>query len=112
MGEARRRRMASTYPTKATDMPTDDDEARRQYLMKPDVQSLLETPEAQRLMRPKLLELLAEIGVQPQVDAATGELAIDFPAVCAALGLDPVEATEQVRGQVRMVPADRLKPLQ
>jgi hypothetical protein len=85
--------------------PPDDDDLR-------DMQALAATEEGRRLLRPGLLKFLSSVGITPQVDATTGELVVDFPAVCAALGIDPAEEAEQVQGHLRMVPSDRLKPVQ
>lgn len=109
MGEAKRRKDAGTYPD--TTKPNDDDE-RFHFLQRPDVQSLIDSPEGRRLLRPGLLKFLAAVGVQPQVDAATGELVVDGPAIIAALGLNEAEELEKLGEAVRVVPADRLKPLQ
>ena len=85
--------------------PPDDEEVR-------DFLAFAATEEGQRVLRPSLMKFLASVGIAPQVDATTGELVVDFPAVCAALGLDPAEEAERAGGHVRTVPADRLKPLQ
>ncbi len=91
-----------------TDMPTsppDDDDLG-------DMHALTATEEGRRLLRPGLLKFLSSVGITPQVDAITGELVVDFSAVCAALGIDPAEEAEQVRDHLKAVPSDRLNPLQ
>jgi hypothetical protein len=70
-------------------------------------------PEVQRLLRPKLLKLLAALGVTPIVDAATGEVAVPVAALAAALGLSEAEMLEQVGPNgAKHVPADQVHPLQ
>jgi hypothetical protein len=51
MGEARRRKLEGTYPEKGRTM-TDDEENQR-FLNLPEVRAFAETPEGQRLLRPR-----------------------------------------------------------
>ena len=114
MGEAKRRKTAGTYPaqTKRTDGVPDDDEARRQFMNRPDVRAFAESPEGARLLWPITAKFLGDIGVVPQVDAEAGTVVIDMADICEKLGLDAADEIEKLGDSVITVPADRLKPLQ
>jgi hypothetical protein len=110
MGEAARRKKAETYPA-----PTSDDAENQRFLNRPDVLAFAQSPEGMKLLRPGLLRFLADVGVTPQVDSATGEVVVDMPTMIAALGITEDEAAEILGDQTdnaRIIPADRLKPLQ
>jgi hypothetical protein len=117
MGEAHRRKLAGTYPTapKGTDA-ADDDESNRRFLERPDVRRFAESPEGQRLLRPGLLKFMADAGVKPQVDAATGEVVVTMADIARMFGIPKAESIGHLNaagmGEGKVIPPDRLKPLQ
>jgi hypothetical protein len=70
-------------------------------------------PELRDQLRAKLLEFLAEIGVQPMVDSCTGELLVPLADMARAMGRTEAEIRAELAGVDGMVNADpaTLSPL-
>jgi hypothetical protein len=99
------------------DFDVNDPEACRRFLAtSPEAQAWMASPEGRRALRPTLLKFLGSVGITPEVDTETGEIMVNAPALIAALGLNEAEALEEIQkagmGAVKVVPSERLKPLQ
>ena len=67
-----------------------------------------------RQIRGKLLTLLSDLGVKPQIDEATGEIVVPFAELAEKLGMTEDEARSALGDteQVISVPTSRLRPMQ
>jgi hypothetical protein len=75
--------------------------------------TIFEDPELLRIVRPKLLALLSDMGIAPVVDEGTGDIMVPIAAIAAALGMTEGDALAAAGPDgARVVPVDRLRPLQ
>ena len=69
-------------------------------------------PGTRHRLRKRLLAALSDLGITPQMDAATGELIVPLAEIAAKLGLTEDQVRETVGTDLRAVAADQVKPLQ